>query len=327
MGYSAEVMKRARDRLAQAKADREAENRQRLLAAYEKEPRIREIDVKLRQTLAQAAQAVFVQGGDVAAAMEQVKKQNLSLQEERKQLVERHFPAGYLDDAPVCECCGGSGYIGSTMCECLKELCRQEQKKELSFLNAGQESFDQFRLDYYPEKVDPDLGVSARTVMEKTFKTCRNYAVNFTENAPNLLFSGGTGLGKTFLSACIAREVANNGYSVVYESAGHLFSNLERARFGGDEEQRQNAQRYTQCDLLIVDDLGTEMGGQFTTAALYSLVNDRLLAGRPTIISTNLNTEELARRYSAQIASRLRGEYVRLAFVGEDIRVIKNRRV
>jgi DNA replication protein DnaC len=134
-------------------------------------------------------------------------------------------------------------------------------------------------------------------------------------------------LGKTFLSACIARTVADRGYSVVYESAGHLFARLERAKFSGDEEAREESKKYTVCDLLIVDDLGTEMGGQFTTAALYSLVNDRLLAGRPTIISTNLNTEELARRYSAQIVSRLRGEYVRLAFVGEDIRVIKNRRV
>jgi DNA replication protein DnaC len=191
---------------------------------------------------------------------------------------------------------------------------------------VGKESFEQFRLDYYSQKIDPELGVSMRTVMEKTFKTCRSYALTFSERSPNLLFSGGTGLGKTFLSACIARTVANNGYSVAYESAAHLFSNLERAKFGGDEEQRQNVLKYTACDLLLIDDLGTEMGGQFTTSALYTLVNDRILAGKPTIISTNLNTEELARRYSPQIASRLRGDYLRVAFVGEDIRIIKNRR-
>ena len=213
------------------------------------------------------------------------------------------------------------------MCECLTELCRQEQKKELSVLNVGKESFEQFRLDYYSQQIDPELGFSMRAVMEKTFKTCRSYALTFSERSPNLLFSGGTGLGKTFLSACIARTVANNGYSVAYESAAHLFSNLERAKFGGDEEQRQNVSKYTACDLLIIDDLGTEMGGQFTTSALYTLVNDRILSGKPTIISTNLNTEELARRYSPQIASRLRGDYLRVAFVGEDIRIIKNRRV
>ena len=327
MGYSAEVIKRARDRLAQAKADRESENRQHLQQAYEQVPRLREIDRQLRQTMALAAQAVFTRGGDAMQAMEQVKQRNLGLQQERAALVAAHFEDGYLDESPVCDRCGGSGYIGSTMCECLMELCRQEQKKELSVLNVGKETFEQFRLDYYSQQIDPEFGVSMRTIMEKTFKTCRSYALSFSEKSPNLLFSGGTGLGKTFLSACIARTVANSGYSVVYESAGHLFAALERAKFGGDEEERQNALKYTACDLLIIDDLGTEMGGQFITASLYTLVNDRILSGKPTIISTNLNTEELARRYSPQIASRLRGDYMRVAFVGEDIRVLKNRRV
>ena len=327
MGYSAEVIKRARERLAQAKFDREAENRQHLQQAYAQVPRLREIDRQLRQTMALAAQAVFAKGGDAQEVMEQVKQRNLGLQQERTELVAANFEEGFLDESPVCDHCGGSGYIGSTMCECLTELCRQEQKKELSVLNVGKESFEQFRLDYYSQQIDPELGVSMRTVMEKTFKTCRSYALTFSERSPNLLFSGGTGLGKTFLSACIARTVANNGYSVAYESAAHLFSRLERAKFGGDEEQRQNVLKYTACDLLIIDDLGTEMGGQFTTSALYTLVNDRILSGKPTIISTNLNTEELARRYSPQIASRLRGDYIRVAFVGEDIRIIKNRRL
>lgn len=327
MGYSAEVIKRARDRLAQAKADRESENRQHLQQAYARVPRLQEIDRQLRQTMALAAQAIFAKGADARDAMEQVKQRNLGLQQERAELVAANFEEGFLDESPICDRCGGSGYIGSTMCECLTELCRQEQKKGLSVLNVGKESFEQFRLDYYSQQIDPELGVSMRTVMEKTFRTCRSYALTFSEKSPNLLFSGGTGLGKTFLSACIARTVANNGFSVAYESAAHLFSNLERAKFGGDEEQRQNVLKYTACDLLIIDDLGTEMGGQFTTSALYTLVNDRILSGKPTIISTNLNTEELARRYSPQIASRLRGDYIRVAFVGEDIRIIKNRRL
>jgi DNA replication protein DnaC len=163
--------------------------------------------------------------------------------------------------------------------------------------------------------------------MEKTFQLCRRYAFEFSERADNLLFSGGTGLGKTFLSACIARTVADRGYSVVYESAGHLFAKLERAKFFGDEEAREDIKKYTMCDLLIIDDLGTEMPGQFVNSALYNLVNDRLLAGKPMIISTNLNVEDMSRRYSPQIASRLHGNFTRLTFVGEDIRVLKNRRV
>ena len=324
MGYSAEVIRRARARLAAAKADRESENQQHQAEAYERVPRLREIDRQLRMTMAMAAQAVFSTGGDVHAAMEAAKNKNLSLQREREELVKLYFEEGYLDDSPICDCCGGSGYVGSTMCECLTELCRQEQKKELTFLNVGRETFDQFRLDYYPDRIDPKFGVNVRTLMEKTYQTCRRYAYGFAEKSGNLLFSGDTGLGKTFLSACIARTVADRGYSVVYESAGHLFSKLERAKFSGDEMAREEVKKYNECDLLIVDDLGTEMPGQFTTAALYSLVNDRLLSGKAMIISTNLNTEDLSRRYSSQIASRLRGSFTRVAFLGDDIRVKKN---
>ena len=324
MAYSAEVVRRARARLAEAKANRDQENREHLIHAYEVAPRIKEIDRQLRLTMAKAAQAVFA-GGDAQELMAQARAENQALQHERQWILDTTFEEGYLDDSPICEKCGGNGYIGSTMCECLRELCRQEQKKELTVLSVGRENFEHFRLDYYSDKVDPRLGCSPRQIMEKTFQTCRRYAQTFSDKSGNLLFSGNTGLGKTFLSACIARVVADGGHSVVYESAGKLFSVLEKARFEGSEENRQSANKYSNCDLLIVDDLGTELPGQFVTAALYTLVNDRLLEGKPTIISTNLGEEELIRRYSPQIASRLRGSYKRVAFVGEDIRLLKNR--
>ena len=326
MAYSTEVVRRARERLAQARDDRQRENREHLRIAYEQQPRLREIDRQLRMTMAKAAQAVFA-GGDAQALMNQAREENLELQREREWIIEEQFEPGFLDETPICPTCSGLGFVGSTMCDCLAELCRQEQKKELTFLSAGRESFDQFRLDYYSDKPDPRLGFSPRSVMEKTYQDCRRYAFGFHAKAGNLLFSGNTGLGKTFLSACIARTVADQGYSVVYESAGHLFSALEKARFEANEENRRAAAKYTDCDLLIVDDLGTELPGQFVTAALYSLINDRLLENRPTIISTNLNVEELARRYNPQIASRLRGSYKRVAFVGDDIRLLRNKGV
>lgn len=326
MAYSTEVVKRARERLAQAREDRESENRQHLAEAYSRVPRIREIDMQLRRTMAQAAQAAFLQGSDGRELLEQARQENLSLQREREELVRQYFEEGYLDDSPICRLCGGTGYVGSTMCECLTELCRQEQKKEISIL-AGKESFSQFRLDYYPDRIDPMYGASPRTIMERNFQTCRKYAMYFGQNAGNLLFVGGTGLGKTFLSACIARTVADRGFSVAYETSAHLFGNLEKARFNPTEDSRREAEKYTACDLLILDDLGTEMPGQFVTAALYSLLNDRILAGKPMVISTNLNVEEMSRRYSPQIASRLHGGFTRLTFVGEDIRVLRNRGV
>ena len=325
MAYSLEVVKRARARLAQAREDRDSETRQHLAEAYRKVPRIREIDLELRRTMAQAAQAAFQQGSDGRELMEKVRLQNLELQQERAILAMEHFEEGYLDESPICDSCGGSGYIGSTMCECLQELCRQEQKKEVSILSGSKDAFNQFRLDYYPDRIDPKIGASPRAIMERNFKVCRTYALTFAPSSGNLLFVGGTGLGKTFLSACIARAVADRGCSVVYESAGHLFSKLEQAKFSPSEETRREAAKFTDCDLLIIDDLGTEMPGQFVTAALYSLVNDRLLMGKPMVISTNLNVEEMSRRYSPQIASRLHGSFQRLTFLGEDIRVLKNR--
>lgn len=325
MAYSTEVVQRARARLAQAKEDRESENRQHLALAYAKVPRIREIDIQLRRTMAQAAQAAFLQGTDGKELLEQVRDQNLSLQRERSRLAAEHFEEGYLDDSPICVSCGGSGYVGTSMCECLRELCRQEQKKEISILSGGKESFNQFKLDYYPDQFDPKYGASPRTIMERNFQNCRRYALTFSQNAGNLLFVGGTGLGKTFLSACIARAVADRGYSVVYETASHLFSKLEQARFNSTEESRREAAKLTECDLLIIDDLGTEMPGQFVTASLYSLLNDRLISGKPMLITTNLNEEDMKRRYSPQIASRIYGGFRGMTFVGEDIRVLKNR--
>ena len=127
MAYSTEVVIRARERLAQAKADRESENQRHLADAYRRIPRLKQIDLELRRTMAMAAQAVFAQGGDVQSAMEQARNENLTLQLERRELIAANFEEGYLDDSPICDRCGGSGYVGAAMCECLTELCRQEQ--------------------------------------------------------------------------------------------------------------------------------------------------------------------------------------------------------
>ena len=325
MAYSAEVVRRARQRLESAKADMESKNHQRLQEAYAKVPRIRQIDMLLRRSMAAAAQAAFSKGEDAKAAFEQVKQQNLVLQAERKQLATEHFSEGYLDERTVCDRCGGSGYVGCTMCTCLQELCRQEQKAELSLLACGEGSFADFKLEYYSDRPLPQYGASPRFIMERNLSVCKKFTQNFGDHRGNLLFVGGTGLGKTFLSACIARAVADQGYSVAYETAGHLFSKLEKNRFSPDDQTREQVDKLSRCDLLIIDDLGTELPGNFVTAALYTLVNDRLLAGKSMIISTNLNIDEIAKRYSPQIASRLQGSFQGVTFVGEDIRVMKNR--
>jgi DNA replication protein DnaC len=321
MGYSEQVLRRARERLEQAKQERERENEAHRREAYARYPRLQEIDRELQMTMAQLMAATLRRGGDPTEAIGQIREKNLALQREREWILEAgDFEEGYLDDAPICAKCGGTGYEGNQMCSCLRELCRQEQKKELtSLLGSGRESFESFRLDVYSDLYDEKLGVSPRKLMQSNFNICRRYAQNFTPQAGNLLFSGATGLGKTFLSACIARQVADRGYSVVYETAIRLFSDFESEKFGG-EEQRGLSRKYLACDLLIIDDLGTEMTTQFTISALYNVVNTRMMENRATIISTNLAPETLEGRYSPQIASRVLGTYRLLKFAGSDIR-------
>ena len=325
MPYSNEVVRKARQRLAQEKADRESLILQRQQEAYHKVPRIQQIDMQLRSSMTQAAQAAFMQGVDARLAMEQVMQENLKLQKERQELAAAHFPEGYLDESPICPVCGGAGYIGTSMCSCLLELCRQEQKKEIAVLASSDQRFENFSLDYYSDQTDPKFGVSPRLIMKKTYEACLRYATTFGADSGNLLFIGGTGLGKTFLSACVAATVADRGFSVAYETASRLFSKLEKHRFSPDEQTAEAVAKLESCDLLIIDDLGTELPGNFVTAALYNLVNDRLLSGKSMVVSTNLNVDEIAQRYSPQIASRLQGSFMRLTFVGQDIRVMKNR--
>ena len=325
MAYSQEIISRARRKLESQKADWESRQRQHQQQVYAAIPRVREIDMLLRRNMTAAAQAVFTQGGDPRAAMEQVRQENQGLQREREDLILAQFPPEHAREEPICPSCGRSGYVGSRMCSCLLELCRQEQKKELALLTCGEGRFTDFVLEYYSDAIDPKLGVSPRAVMRGNFAVCRRYGENFSPDKGNLLFVGGTGLGKTFLSACIATSATEQGFSVDYEPAGHLFQKLERNRFSPTPETAAAVSRLETCDLLIVDDLGTELPGNFVTAALYNLLNDRLLAGKPMVISTNLTMDEVAGRYSPQIASRLQGSFQRLTFVGQDIRILKNR--
>ena len=319
MAYSEAVLHRARERLLQEKNLYEAETAARRAQVLQAYPRLREIDQALRQSVAGAVAAAFRKGEDTTADIAALKEKNLALQREREWiLASAELDESVLDPPPFCPHCGGSGYVGSSMCECLRELCRQEQKKELSSLLGGKESFDGFRLDLYPTEPDPNLGVSPRQLMERTFRRCRRYAREFGAGAPSLLFTGGPGLGKTFLSACIARAVADNGFSVVYDTAGKLFSDFEAVKFGGN--QQDLTRKYLQCDLLIIDDLGTEMTTQFTQSVLYRVLNDRLLENRPVIVSTNLSDQALRQRYSAPIASRLLGAFEVCLFLGQDIR-------
>ena len=319
MAYSYTIVQRAMARLQSEKEQNEQSSRARIAAIYEKEPRLGEIERELRRTAAHVLAATFRRQGDPVAAMQQLKKENLALQQERDWILQAEgLEPDDLTVQPICPTCGGTGYVGAVMCECLKELCRQEQKKELTNL-FGAESFEKFRLDLYPEQYDNQLKRGPREVMNRTYHDTLSYAQNFTCTSPSLLFVGATGLGKTYLSACIARTVADRGFSVSYAPVGQLMAAFENEKFR-PQPDTSCTEEYFSCDLLIIDDLGTEMTTQFTISALYQILNTRLMGAKPTIVSTNLPLGDLSARYSEQIASRLLGAYRLYKFYGDDIR-------
>lgn len=328
MGYEREVMLRAKTRYQAAIQEHLNRQQQTRLAVYAKCPEIQALDEQLQQTMAEVMSHAFRHGEDPREAMAQIREKNLTLQRRRNHLLD---DLGYapeaLEERRFCPKCRDTGYLGEKMCDCLSRYCIEEQKKELTSLLHGEQTFDDFKLEFYPETVDPVLRVSPRQMMETVYETCLDYARHFSPaRSKNLLFCGGTGLGKTFLSACIAHEVVSGGHSVVYDSAINIFACLESQKFGSPtpEELRQ-AERISKCDLLILDDLGTEMKTSFIDAALYQIVNSRIMNKKPMIISSNSNIDQLSQRYTPQIESRLRGEFQILNFMGQDIRRLKNR--
>ena len=334
MGYEASVLRRATKRLEEARRAREAAQDRLRGEIYAKLPRAAAIDRELRQTIVHIISASLRDGGDPAPALGEVREKNLALQRGRAGLLEAPgYPAGALDDKPACPRCGDTGWVGASMCACLKKLCAQEQIAELSkLLDLGEQSFDAFSLDYYSPLPWPGESLTPRENMEFVLEVCSSYARRFGKfYFRNLFLTGAPGLGKTFLSACIARTVAEKGFSVVYDTAVNIFSRFEEQKFARDREEageaRDETRRYLGCDLLILDDLGSELTTPFVQSALYTLINSRLTADKGTVISSNLTMDQVRARYTPQIASRLEGEYRALPFYGEDIRLLRKQRL
>ena len=329
MAYDGKLLRLAQQEFEKDKAAREAELQSRRERVFQRQPRLREIDGQLRSTMSRIITGALRRGTDPTAAVAALREENLSLQREKAALLQRMgLPMDCLDEVPACALCGDSGYRGGNVCRCLRKYYAREQQKELSrMLDLGNQSFDTFRLEWYPEQMMPGKPKTYRQHMEeKVLDTCKEFAMGFGKWLGNLLLFGPPGLGKTHLSAAIAREVSEKGYSVVYDTASHVFERFEAQKFGReDEDAAADVERILNCDLLILDDLGTEMTTAFVQSALYQIINTRLMEKKSTIISTNLRVNELAQRYSPQIASRLEGEYQLVPFVGEDIRIMKNR--
>ena len=329
MAYDGKLLARARSELEKQKAENRAEQLRRQGEVYASLPEVGRIDAALRGHMARLVRLTIAGGPAMSAEIEKVKEENLDLQMRRAELLTAGgFGADYLDEIVSCPLCRDTGVYEGRVCRCLDRLYNAELTKELgTLMHRGDESFGRFDLSLYPDSPDPDDGSVPRERMKRVLDFCRRYADNFAPHSRNLLFRGDTGLGKTYLSACIARVVAGKGFSVCYDTASSALELYEKAKFSRDSAEGEQAalriRRMESCDLMILDDLGTEMLTQMSQSALYTLVNNRLVNKRPMIISTNLLEDELTRRYTPQIASRILGEFQTIPFVGEDIRRLR----
>ena len=327
MAYDGKLLARARAQLDLIRSDNQAEHQRRLSLVYARVPEIQRMDETMRRQMTELVRLTISHPVDLKERLAALEKDNLDIQMRRAELlVENGWPVEYLDDIYACPHCRDTGVYAGGVCTCLEKLYNKELTKELgTLLQHGDESFERFDLNYYDAA--PVGGVSPRETMTMVLGACRKFADNFPAVSANLLFQGGTGLGKTYLSACIARVVANKGYSVCYDSAAAALEAFEVQKFSRDPEVGEAAnarvRRMLDCDLMILDDLGTEMISSISTSALYTLLNTRLVNGKKIIISTNCSDEELQKKYTPQIYSRIKGEFLRLPFVGRDIRLIR----
>ncbi len=258
-------------------------------------------------------------GIDVAKKIADIKKENENILAVRAELLRAHgYPEDYTDVRYECEKCGDSGYIDTVMCDCMKRALVRESYAASGLAGLiDTQSFENFSLDYYKQTA------AVYSNMKLALHITREFAENFSANTyKNFLFMGGTGLGKTHLSTAIAKTVMDRSFDVLYVTATGMMGDFEYKRFGNTafDGDAGDTSRYYTADLLIIDDLGTEMTNQFTISCLYDVINARIIARKSTIISTNLGKDEIVKRYWDRITSRMFGEYLPVVFAGTDIR-------
>ena len=321
MAYKRSVYIEARNRLSERRKNAEQEQMTRHSLAVMKCPEILDIENEMAAYGASVVKAVGM-GADAKEYVRNLSVRSLQAQDKLKALLRQNgYPEDYLQVKYSCPVCKDSGFDGERYCSCHMSLIKEVAREEIS-KNAPLEkcTFESFRLRYYPDVVDQNIGISQKEQMQSVFEFCQSYANGFTLRNKSLFMTGLTGLGKTHLSLAIAGTVIDKGYNVHYESAQNLMDKLEREHFGRSVGDSSFKEEILECDLLIIDDLGCEFQTQFTKAELYNIINTRHLRSLPTIINTNLSIKELEQTYHPRVASRIMGNYVLLMFCGNDIR-------
>lgn len=322
MSYTTSEYEAARRELEKRRTEAEKLQQKRHDEITLKIPEIAVIESEMAKTALSVIKALGM-GKDSVQYVKQLESASLSAQKRRAELLKANgYPEDYLKAKYHCSLCEDKGFVNGKMCSCHKQILRSNSYEKLcNKFPVDKCTFENFSLDYYPDRGE---GITPRQRMRSVLDFCKNYAADFGTNSPSILLQGGTGLGKTHLSLAIAGCVIKKDGGVIYASSQNILSRLENEKFGR-AEFADTEKNLLECDLLILDDLGSEFCTQFTVAAIYNIVNSRLLNSKPTIISTNLSLKQIQDTYTPRIASRILSDYQILQFDGTDIRQLKMR--
>ena len=301
------------------------EQDERIKEIFTRIPQVEALTDEITAAMAQAARRMVMGDADGAAAM---KREAAALKEQKILYLERHgYPADYMEMKYRCPDCRDSGYQDGKKCHCFKRIEIEILYDQSNIRDVlARENFDTLSMEYYDrERIDEKTGMTVLEYMTMVIEECREFVERFGEEKGSILFTGSTGCGKTFLSNCIARELIHRGFSVVYLTATDMFDVLSDSRFGNrdEEEAKDRAAYILDCDLLIVDDLGTELINTFTASQLFYCVNERLNRKKGTIISTNLALNRLQDEFTERVTSRIMSQYKIFPLLGDDLRLVR----
>ena len=305
---------------------RQAQNRriqeQHQAQAYQQLPRLREIDEEVATLSARKVRAL-IKGQETG--LDDLQNDIALLSQERSALLlSEGYPQDYLEMHYTCPLCQDTGYIGSQKCSCFKKaeielLYTQSNLKEI----LEKENFDHFSFDLYSDTITNDsTGLSARETARRAYDIAQTFVKNFDSSFENLFLYGDTGVGKTFLSHCIAHDLLESAHCVLYFSAFDLFDHLAGSAFSRKDD-KPGEDLVFDCDLLIIDDLGTELTNSFVASQFFLCINERIMRKKSTIISTNLKLEDFSATYSERTFSRIASNYRMVKLIGKDIRIQK----
>lgn len=318
-----EHLEQARSEISARRNRAKTENDRRFEEINTLIPEIAEINRQLFQTSRNLMQ-IIRNGENTADRVDALKRQNQQAQiMVHKLLIANGYPEDYLNIAYTCPKCSDTGYSGGTYCSCLTALAAKIAASELN-RNAQVNlcSFESFDLSYYYGR-KTENGTDCYKAMEMIFEFCKSYAASFSKESPSILMFGKTGLGKTHLSLSIASAVLEKGFSVLYDSVINFLRQIENEHFGRDTSGNDTLSLLLECDLLILDDLGTEFDTPFYQSMIYNIINTRINRCLPTIISTNMDWSGISHKYEERITSRIFATYVNHHFVGYDVRILK----